>query len=83
MKTIDMNFRSDNEAPVNSKILQAIIEANNGCEESYGYDSFTIELQDVMQQLFGCWCDVIPLTTGTAANSLATALTTPPYGSMF
>jgi threonine aldolase len=78
-----MNFRSDNESPVNAKILQAIIDANEGCEESYGYDSYTLKLQDKMQQLFGCWCDVIPLTTGTAANSLATALSTPPYGSLF
>ncbi|MCF6320023.1 MAG: beta-eliminating lyase-related protein, partial [Proteobacteria bacterium] len=78
-----MNFRSDNEAPVNEKILQAIIDANKGCEESYGYDSYTLELQEEMQQLFGCWCEVIPLTTGTAANSLATALMTPPYGSLF
>ncbi len=78
-----MNFRSDNESAVNQKILQAIIDANNGCEESYGYDTYTIELQEQMQQLFGCWCEVIPLTTGTAANSLATALMTPPYGSLF
>ncbi len=78
-----MNFRSDNEAPVNPKILQAIVDANNGCEESYGYDSYTLKLQEQMQQLFGCWCDVIPLTTGTAANSLAMALMTPPYGSLF
>lgn len=78
-----MNFRSDNEAPVNSKILQALIDANKGFCESYAYDEYTIELQNKMQQLFGCWCDVIPLATGTAANSLATAITTPPYGSMF
>lgn len=78
-----MNFRSDNEAPVNSKILQAIIDANNGFEESYGNDIYTEKLQNKMQQLFGCWCEVVPLTTGTAANSLATALSTPPYGSMF
>jgi threonine aldolase len=78
-----MNFRSDNEAPINSKILQAIVDANNNFEESYGYDSYTLILQEQMQQLFGCWCDVLPLTTGTAANSIATALTTPPYGSLF
>ena len=77
-----MNFRSDNESPVNNKILSAIIEANNGFEESYGYDSYTIKLQDEMQKLFACWCDVIPLTTGTAANSLAVAMTTPPYGAI-
>jgi len=78
-----MNFRSDNESPVNAKIMQAIVDANNGFEESYGYDSYTIKLQEEMMQLFGCWCEVVPLTTGTAANSLATALSTPPYGSLF
>jgi len=78
-----MNFRSDNEAPINDKILQAIIDANSGCEESYGYDTYTTKLQNEMQQLFGCWCDVVPLTTGTAANSLATALMTPPYGALY
>ena len=78
-----MNFRSDNESPVNPKIMQAIVDANTGFEESYGYDHYTLELQKKMQRLFGCWCDVVPLTTGTAANSLATALTTPPYGAMY
>ena len=78
-----MNFRSDNEAPVNSTIMQAIIDANTGFEESYGYDSYSEKLTDVMQQLFGCCCEVIPLTTGTAANALSVALTTPCYGSVF
>jgi threonine aldolase len=78
-----MNFRSDNESPINSKILQAIIDANTGSEESYGYDRYTLKLQEEMQKLFGCWCDVIPVSTGTAANSLAVTLCTPPYGSVF
>jgi threonine aldolase len=78
-----MNFRSDNESPVNETIMQALIDANQGFDESYGYDKYTEKLQQEMMKLFGCWCDVIPLTTGTAANSLATALSTPPYGSMF
>ncbi|MFK8010652.1 MAG: low specificity L-threonine aldolase [Marinicellaceae bacterium] len=78
-----MNFRSDNESPVNVKIMQAMVEANTGFQESYGYDVYTLKLKEEMQQLFGCWCDIIPLTTGTAANALATALSTPPYGSMF
>ncbi len=77
-----MNFRSDNEAPVNARIMEAIIAANNGFEESYGYDSYTNKLQQEMQNLFGCWCDVIPLTTGTSANSLAMAISTPSYGSL-
>ncbi len=76
------NFRSDNEAPVHTDIMQAIIDANKGFSESYGYDDLGLQLTDRFQQLFGCWCDVLPLTTGTAANGIATALTTPPYGAI-
>jgi len=77
-----MNFRSDNEAPVNPTILQAIIDANHGFEESYGYDSYSDRFSQQCQQLFEAWCEVLPLTTGTAANSIAMALSCPPYGSI-
>ncbi len=77
-----MNFRSDNEAPINPKILQAIVAANQGFEESYGYDSYTAQFTAQCQQLFQCWCEVLTLTTGTAANSIAMTLACPPYGSI-
>lgn len=77
-----MNFRSDNEAPINPKILQAIVAANQGFEESYGYDSYSEQFTQQCQQLFQCWCEVLPLTTGTAANSIAMTLACPPYGSI-
>lgn len=77
------NFRSDNEAPVHPDILQAIIDANQGFSESYGYDVYNKQLTEQFQRLFGCWCEVLPLTTGTAANGIATALTTPPYGAIY
>lgn len=77
-----MNFRSDNEAPINETILNAIIEANQGSEESYGYDKFSDQFTEQCQQLFQCWCEVLPLVTGTAANSIAMTLACPPYGSI-
>lgn len=77
-----MNFRSDNEAPINPTILNAIVAANQGFEESYGYDSFSEQFTAQCQQLFQCWCEVLPLTTGTAANSIAMTLACPPYGSI-
>lgn len=77
-----MNFRSDNEAPVNPTILQAIIDANQGFEVSYGYDTYSEQFTEQCQQLFESWCEVLPLTTGTAANSIAMALSCPPYGSI-
>ena len=69
-----MNFRSDNEAPVHHKIMQAIVAANQGFEESYGYDRFSEQFTEQCQQLFESWCDVLPLVTGTAANSIAMTL---------
>ncbi|TDR22379.1 threonine aldolase family protein [Marinicella litoralis] len=77
-----MNFRSDNEAPVNASILQAMIEANQGFEESYGYDTYSERFTEQCQQLFETWCEVLPLSTGTAANSIAMALSCPPYGAI-
>lgn len=77
------NFRSDNEAPINPVILAAIQNANKGFSESYGYDQWSLQLNERFQQLFECWCEVLPLTTGTAANSIATALMAPPYGAVY
>lgn len=77
-----MNFRSDNEAPINENILNAILKANQGFEESYGYDSYSEQFTEQCQQLFQCWCEVLPLTTGTAANSIGLTLACPPYGSI-
>ncbi|KAA3641313.1 MAG: low specificity L-threonine aldolase [Proteobacteria bacterium] len=77
------NFRSDNEAPVHPEIMDALIKTNQGFSESYGYDELSELLTAQFQQLFGCWCEVLPLTTGTAANGIATALTTPPYGAIY
>ena len=77
-----MNFRSDNEAPIDSRILQAIIDANHGTEESYGYDRYSEQFTEQCQQLFESWCEVLPLATGTAANSIAMTLSCPPYGAI-
>ncbi|WP_154224359.1 threonine aldolase family protein [Marinicella rhabdoformis] len=78
-----MNFRSDNEAPVNEHIMKALIEANQGFEESYGYDKYSVQFKAQCQDLFQCWVEALPLTTGTAANSIAMALSCPPYGAIY
>ncbi len=78
-----MNFRSDNEAPVAEPIMQALLEANQGFAESYGYDHYTEMLEKRLTDIFEHWVAVIPLTTGTAANALAVAQCTPPYGAVY
>ncbi len=78
-----MNFRSDNEAPVAEPIMQAMLAANHGFAESYGYDESSKLLNTRLSEVFEHWVEVIPLPTGTAANALAVAQTTPPYGAMY
>lgn len=78
-----MNFRSDNEAPVADAIMQALLAANQGFAESYGYDEYTRLLEKRLSAIFEHWVSVVPLITGTAANALAVAQTTPPYGSVY
>lgn len=77
------NFRSDNEAPVHPVIFEAMATANQGFSESYGYDDWSLQLNERFQHVFQCWCEVLPLTTGTAANSIAAALMAPPYGAIY
>ena len=77
-----MNFRSDNEAPVAEPILQAIIAANQDMAEAYSQDEYSLQLDQMFSDLFETAVQVVPLTTGTAANSIALASMCPSWGSV-
>jgi threonine aldolase len=77
------NFRSDNEAGVAPEILAALARANDGMAHSYGEDAVSERLQAHFCELFETQLRVFPLVTGTAANALAVAQLTPPYGSVY
>ena len=47
-----INFRSDNEAPVASEIMEAITIANCGTAYSYGGDSITGDVSAKFSELF-------------------------------
>ncbi|KPK59791.1 MAG: threonine aldolase [Gammaproteobacteria bacterium SG8_31] len=76
------NFRSDNEAPVAPEIMAALSEANRGTAHAYGEDVITARLKDMFRDLFQTDVSVFPLISGTAANALAVAQTTPPFGAV-
>ncbi len=80
---MDLNFRSDNESPAAAEILDAVIKANQGAEHSYAEDRYSRQLDAVFSDLFGIETTVIPLSTGTAANSIALSCLTPPWGSVY
>ena len=80
---MNKNFRSDNEAPVAPEIIEALHDANEGFVYSYGEDQATAELERQVSELFETRVQVWPLSSGTAANSLAMAQICPPYGSIY
>ncbi|WP_119678106.1 threonine aldolase family protein [Indioceanicola profundi] len=79
-----MNFKSDNVTGAAPEIVAALIEANGaGPMSSYGDDPITARVQAKISDLFGTDCAVFPVATGTAANSLALAALTPPWGAVY
>ena len=77
------NFRSDNETPVAAAIMKAILEANSGTAWAYAEDDWSAKLDQAFSDLFRTQATVLPVSTGTVANSIALATVTPPWGSVF
>jgi threonine aldolase len=77
-----MNFKSDNEAPAHPRILQAVVEANEGFATAYAEDRWSQKLDDAFSEQFETRCRVLPLATGTAANSVTLAAFCPPWGAV-
>ena len=77
------NFRSDNETPVAPAIMQALLDANQGNAWAYADDDWSMRLNPVFSELFRSEVSVLPVSTGTVANSIALAAVTPPWGSVF
>jgi threonine aldolase len=78
-----MNFTSDNAHGAAPEVLAAIAEANFGTAPSYGEDEITARLARRFSEVFEHEVSVFPVFTGTAANALALATASPPYGAIF
>ena len=78
-----IELRSDNAAGVAPEILAAVSAANTGSALAYGADDVTAHLHDVVREVFEHpTARVFPVTSGTAANSLAISASTPPWGAV-
>ena len=80
-----MNFRSDNEVGAHPAIIEAVSRAfTSGPAHSYGADDWTQRVERRLRELFDK-PDLVafPVITGTAANSLALACCTPPWGAIY
>jgi threonine aldolase len=77
-----MNFASDNAAGVAPEILAAIARANEGPALGYGNDAWTARVEERFAELFEHEVAVFLVATGTAANALALAHLSPPWGAV-
>ncbi len=78
-----VNFSSDNETPVASAMMEAIVAANQGTATAYAEDAWSGRLDQAFSELFRTEAIVIPVSTGTVANAIALATVTPPWGSVY
>src|SRR6478672_9529681 len=78
-----MNFLSDNAYGAAPEILAALAQANSGSASPYGEDEITARVQRRFREIFERDVVVFPVMTGTAANALALATVSPPYGAIF
>jgi threonine aldolase len=77
-----MEFASDNAAGVAPAILDAMVRANDGHAAGYGDDAITRRLERRLCELFERDVAVFLVGIGTAANALALAHLTPPWGAV-
>jgi threonine aldolase len=77
-----MNFASDNTAKVAPQIMAALTQANEGYVLGYGADPWTKRVEKRFADIFKREVAVFLVPTGTAANALALAHVTPPWGAV-
>jgi threonine aldolase len=75
-----LNFASDNTAPVAPAVLDALVAANSGYALGYGNDDWTKQVERRFAEIFERDVAVFLVPTGTAANALALAHVSPPWG---
>jgi threonine aldolase len=78
-----VNFASDNVTGIAPEILAALEAANRGAATPYGNDAATQRLEQRFAEVFEHEVAVFPVATGTAANALALACFTPPWGAIY
>jgi threonine aldolase len=78
-----MNFASDNAAPVAPAIMDAMVQASEGFARGYGNDDWTRNAERRLSKVFERDVAAFLVPTGTAANALALAQVTPPWGVVF
>jgi len=78
-----MDFSSDTSAAAHPSVIDALARVNSGMEGSYGNDSVTARVRDLLAATFETDdFDFWMCASGTASNALALSLICPPTGSI-
>jgi threonine aldolase len=80
---VTIDFRSDNTHGASPEITEALAKAAAGRVPSYGEDPITARVKERCREIFETDLEIFPVLTGTAANALAIASMTPPWGGVF
>ena len=79
-----MMFKSDNCAPALPEVMDAVVEANQGFQSSYGDDEMMEEVSALVRAEFEApEAAVYLVSTGTAANALALSTLARPWDTIF
>lgn len=76
------SFTSDNIAGVSPEVIASLAACNAGQALPYGNDDLTRSVERRLAEVFEHEVDVFLVSTGSAANGLALAAVTPPWGSI-
>lgn len=80
--TNNHTFASDNYSGIHPTILQAISDANHGHQSSYGHDTYSQKLDELIKQHFGKNASAYPVFNGTGANITALSAMMPRFGAV-
>ena len=79
-----MIYSSDNYSPVPPEVLEALVDANEGYQPSYGEDRQMTKVRHLIQKIFEAPDAAVYLVaTGTAANSLILSTLCEPWQTIF
>ena len=75
-----MNFASDNVYGVDPRIMQAMVDVNQGTDISYCHDDGSKAAEARLSEIFETEVKAFLVVNGTGANSLALSAMCPPFG---
>ena len=75
-------YSSDNTAGPSPEVLAALAEASTGLALPYGNDDLSRSVVEQFGDVFERPVDVFPVGSGSAANGIALAALTPPWGAI-